>query len=83
MMRNSTGRLYQKKAILAFTGLSAILLVLCLGGCGEGELFQKHNDDIQSRANYFPDPHPIETTHQNNGAAGMGAMPFGSGGNGF
>jgi hypothetical protein len=72
----------RRKVVTVLTGLLVIPVILSLGGCGEGELFQKNNNDIQSRANYFPDPHPIETTHQNYGN-GMSAMPFGTGNTGY
>ena len=51
-------------------------LTLSLGGCGEGELFQKNND-IQSRSLYWPDSHAIEATHQSN--YGSGFMPMNPG----
>jgi hypothetical protein len=65
---------------------SAIALaVLCavplLGGCQE-QLFTGHDQNIGSKSQYFPDPHPIEQAHPNAGTGG-GAMPFGGGQNGF
>ncbi len=61
------------------------LAVLCsmplLAGCQE-ELFTKHNQDMQSKSQYFPDPHPIEQPHSDSGTGG-GAMPYGGGQNGF
>ena len=61
------------------------LAVLCsmplLGGCQE-ELFTGHDQNIQGKSQYFPDPHPIEQSHSDAGTGG-GAMPFGGGQNGF
>jgi hypothetical protein len=60
------------------------LAVLCampfLGGCQE-QLFTGHDQNIQSKSQYFPDPHPIEQSHSDSGTGG-GAMPYG-GQNGF
>ncbi len=61
--------------------LVALAFMLPLGGCQE-ELFTGHDQNIQSKSQYFPDPHPIEQPHSD-GATGGGAMPYGSGPNGF
>lgn len=60
------------------------LAILCtmplFAGCQE-ELFTGRDQDVQSKSQYFPDPHPIEQSHSETGTGG-GAMPFG-GQNGF
>ncbi|MGC8624712.1 MAG: hypothetical protein ACP5I8_01025 [Phycisphaerae bacterium] len=63
---------------------SAAVLILgampLLGGCQE-ELFTGRDQNIQSKSQYFPDPHPIEQSQSEDGVGG-GAMPYG-GQNGF
>lgn len=56
-------------------------MLVTLGGCGEGELF-KRNNDLQTRAMYWPDPHVIGESHQNTYGSG-GLSSFGPGQNGF
>ena len=65
----------------AAVALSLVALMLPLGGCQE-ELFTNRDQYIQSKSQYFPDPHPIDQPHSD-GATGGGAMPYGSGPNGF
>ncbi len=67
--------------LLLLAALAAAPMLVTLGGCGEGELF-KRNNDLQTRAMYWPDPHVIGESHQNTYGSG-GLSSFGPGQNGF
>ncbi len=56
-------------------GVAAVLL-LAPAGC-QRELFKDNSADMQQRAIYWPDAHPIQRTDSNGGST-MVPMPFGS-----
>ncbi len=77
---NLCGNFSRRLNLRCVLALMVIASMPLLGGCQE-QLFSGRDQDMQSKSQYFPDPHPIEQSHSDVGT-GVGGMPFG-GQNGF